>query len=276
MTRHIGLTIFMTLFCVGAHATPAAGIVRKILAQGVPVDALNRLIKFMDDFKGRSFSQDIYICAGAVDPNSVAPCEESKRIRSHKTVTLESPRKVVIVDYGIASTNLRFFLLDLKTGEVVKYLSSHGLGSGKSNFAFKFSNIKDSKQTSLGIYLTGDSYLGKYGRTLRMYGLQGSNDQAYNRDIVLHGAWYADEDFINSIDPLTGMKYGRLGLSWGCPAVPQAAIQGLIATLGNGSLVMHYYASLMDEAQSGDEVSDPGRKKFIVQQTDLEEAEDSL
>ncbi|MDG0816639.1 murein L,D-transpeptidase catalytic domain family protein [Bdellovibrio svalbardensis] len=243
----------LSLISLNASASPSPVIIQKIISQGVPEDALSRLLKFMDDFKGRSFIQDIYTCVGA-DPASVTPCEESKRIRSSKLVTLNEPQQVVIIDYGEPSTVFRFFLINLTTGAVTRFYSSHGVGSGKSNFASKFSNLKDSKQTSLGIYLTGETYSGRYGRTLRMYGLQGSNDQAYNRDIVLHGAWYVGDEFINSIDPLTGQKYGRLGLSWGCPAVSSSLIQKLITTLGYGSLIMHYYSSLMDEAMTGQEV----------------------
>lgn len=165
--------------------------------------------------------------------------------------------QVVIIDYGSPSTDFRFYLINLANGDVKKLYVSHGVGSGKSNFATRFSDIKDSRQTSLGIFMTGETYLGKYGKTQRLYGLQNSNAQAYNRDIVLHGAWYVDDKFINSIDPLTGEKYGRLGLSWGCPALPLNAIEKMISTLGYGGLVMHYRESLMDQAQSGQEVTAP-------------------
>ncbi|MNL80121.1 hypothetical protein D3C87_2068820 [compost metagenome] len=80
---------------------------------------------------------------------------------------------------------------------------------------------------------------------------------AYHRDIVMHGAWYAGEEFINTIDPKTGMKFGRLGLSWGCPAVPLSEIQTLITLLQNGGLIMHYHGLLMDAALSGAEVTAP-------------------
>lgn len=254
MTAKMTLLSFLLIaISYSAQAAPTNEVVQKILQQGVPADALDRMIRFMDDFKGRSFNQDTYICAGA-DPASVTPCEESKRTRSNKTITLGSPQQVAIIDYQAASTDFRFFLINLKNGEVLRNYSAHGVGSGKGNFAFKFSNIKDSKQTSLGIYFVGETYRGRYGSTLRMYGLQGANDQAYNRDIVLHSAWYVGDEFINSIDPKTGLKYGRLGVSWGCPAVSPSLIQKMIQSLGGGGLVMHYYGSLMDEAMSGKEV----------------------
>jgi hypothetical protein len=239
-----------------AQAAPSPYIMQRIISQGVPPDALLRLTTFMDNFREHSFIQSTYTCIDG-DPLSVKPCDEPKRIPSTKTVTVGSPQLVAIIDYGAPSTDYRFFLINLYNGDVIRFYSSHGLGSGKSNFATKFSNIKDSKQTSLGIYLGGEIYLGRYGKTLRMYGLQGANDQSYNRDIVLHGAWYVGDEFINSIDPKTGMKYGRLGLSWGCPAVSPSVIQGLIANLSNGGLIMHYHQLLMDEAMTGREVVAP-------------------
>ncbi|MFS4460694.1 murein L,D-transpeptidase catalytic domain family protein [Bdellovibrio sp. HCB2-146] len=246
---------FMLISILGlqAQALPSPDIVQRIVSQGVPEDALTRLLDFIYFYNGRSFYQEIYVCAGA-PLGSAKPCEESKRIPSFKFVTLRSPTNVVIINYGAPSTDYRFFLINLETGDVTRFYSSHGVGSGKSNFASRFSNIQDSRQTSLGIFMTGETYVGRYGQTLRMYGLQTSNDQAYKRDIVLHGAWYVGDKFINSIDPTTGLKYGRLGLSWGCPAVSTQYIQSLITTLGSGSLIMHYHNNLMESALTGGEV----------------------
>ncbi|MGE5084983.1 MAG: murein L,D-transpeptidase catalytic domain family protein [Bacillota bacterium] len=239
-----------------SQAAPTSAIYNKILSQGVPTNALNRMIKFLDESKGRSFQQDTYTCA-KFGPDSVKPCEESERTNSSRSVTVESPETVAIVDFSEPSTSRRFFLINLKTGEVITYLVSHGKGSGNSNYATKFSNIKDSRQTSLGFYLAGETYPGKYGKTLRLYGLQKSNDNAYHRDIVLHGAWYAQEDFINSKNPQTGEKFGRLGVSWGCPALAPEIAAKVIPQLKNGGVLLHYYGPLMEEAMSGKEVTAP-------------------
>lgn len=244
----------LVCFSGAAHAAPQSSISKKIIAQGVPADAVNRLSRFMYENRGRSFQQDTYTCDGK-DPASVRPCEENKRNRSSKYVTLNNPQYVVIIDYSAPSTNRRFFFIDLRSGEVKKYYTSHGIGSGEGNYAYRFSNTKDSRQTSLGIYLTGEIYTGSYGKTLRMYGLQRSNDQAYNRDIVLHGAWYVGEDFINMINKKTGQAYGRLGLSWGCPALSLSMAEKLIPLLKGGSVIYHYHSTLVDDAQSGKQVS---------------------
>lgn len=251
---HAVFASFLLLTSLNAAAAPSTEVVKKILSQGVPADALSRMVKFMNDFQGRTFNQDTYTCEGK-DPASIKPCEENKRSRANTTVTLTNPTYVAIVNFGLPSSQRRFFLINLQTGEVNKYYSSHGLGSGNSDVATKFSNTKDSKQTSLGMYLTGGIYQGHYGNTLRMYGLEKSNSEAYNRDIVLHGAWYVGEDFMNSINQKTGEKYGRIGVSWGCPAVSLSIAEKIIPILKGGSLVMHYHPTLMDEALSGNEVT---------------------
>ncbi|NUN04289.1 MAG: murein L,D-transpeptidase catalytic domain family protein [Bdellovibrio sp.] len=224
-------------------AAPSSAIVKKILAQGVPAEALTRMITFMDDNRGRTFNQDTYTCEGR-DPENVRPCEEHKRRRNSKTVTVNGATYVAIVDFGVPSSQRRFYFINLKTGAVQKYYAAHGQGSGKGEMATRFSNVKDSRQTSLGMYLTGETYSGGYGMTLRMYGLERSNDQAYNRDIVMHGAWYVSEDFMNSINRKTGQKYGRMGLSWGCPAVSLAIAERTIPYLKKGSLILHYHPSM--------------------------------
>lgn len=248
----IGLAI--SLVTVQAHSQAISKeAFAKIVKAGVSENALTRLSKFMYENKGRSFQQQTYSCEGKA-PESIAPCEEAKRSNSTQTVTLESPKNVAIVDFTLPSSQRRFFLINTQTGAVKKYYSSHGIGSGRGDVATAFSNKKDSRQTSLGIYLTGGTYYGKYGRTLRMYGLEASNDQAYNRDIVMHGAWYVGEDFMNSINPKTKEKFGRIGVSWGCPAVSMSIAELTIPVLKDGSLIMHYHASLQDASLSGREV----------------------
>ncbi|WP_413291224.1 murein L,D-transpeptidase catalytic domain family protein [Bdellovibrio sp. HCB337] len=254
--KFIMLSVLVSVFATATHAAPSQSVFDHIVKQGVPRDALERLVKFMDDFRGRTFNQETYTCDG-YSSESVKPCSESDRSNSTTRVTLENPEYVVIIDYGAPSTERRFFYINLRSGIVEKYYVSHGRGSGESNYATKFSNIKNSKQTSLGIYLTGETYDGKYGETLRMYGLQNSNDQAYNRDIVMHGAWYVSEDFINSTNPSTGRDFGRLGLSWGCPALSRTVAERLIPRLKNGSLIMHYHEPLMEASLSGREVKAP-------------------
>lgn len=140
---------------------------------------------------------------------------------------------LTIIDYSLPSTQPRLWVLDLKHGKVLFHeLVAHGSGSG-DNYATHFSNVKDSRQTSLGLFLTSGTYEGGNGYSLKLQGLdKGFNDLAEERHIVMHGAWYVSPEQIRS--------QGRLGRSWGCPAVSQQAAQPVIDTIKGGTFVFSY------------------------------------
>jgi hypothetical protein len=99
--------------------------------------------------------------------------------------------------------------------------------------AEKFSNKPGSNASSPGFYSTGETYMGKHGLSLALVGLEtGINDKARERAIVLHGADYVSDDFIR--------KYGRLGRSLGCPAVPVELSKDIIQTIKGGSCLFIY------------------------------------
>jgi hypothetical protein len=262
--RLLGLiaSLSLSVLSVSAHAAAISDEVQqKILAQGVPADALTRMSKFLAENEGRSFSQSVYTCKGKA-ADSIRPCDDSERTATTRDVKLESPETVGIIDFSLPSTDRRFYLINTKSGEVTRFYATHGVGTSKQNYASRFSNTKDSRQTSLGFYLGGGIYQGHYGNTMRMYGLQTSNDQGYNRDIVLHGAWYVSEDFMKSINQSTGQPYGRLGHSWGCPAVGLGVIDKIAGLLKNGGVLLHYHPRLMEEALKGKEIVDPEQPIF--------------
>ena len=110
---------------------------------------------------------------------------------------------------------------------------AHGQGTGE-NMARAFSNIDGSHQTSLGLFRTGDTYQGGNGYSMRMEGLEpGTNDKAMSRAIVMHGAPY--------VNVQTARKQGRLGRSWGCPAVRPEVARQVIDSLKNGQMIFSYY-----------------------------------
>lgn len=143
---------------------------------------------------------------------------------------------LTIIDYTLPSTQPRLWVLDLARGEVLFHeLVAHGAGTGE-NYATRFSNVKDSRQTSLGLFLTGGTYEGGNGYSLKLRGLdEGLNDRAEERHIVMHGAWYVSPEQIRS--------QGRLGRSWGCPALSQEIAATVIDTIKGGSFVYSYHAS---------------------------------
>lgn len=140
---------------------------------------------------------------------------------------------LTIVDLSQPSTHKRLYVVDLLQKKLLfNTYVAHGRNSGDL-VAKQFSNMQSSFQTSLGFYKTLNTYMGKHGLSLQLKGLEkGFNDNVYNRNIVLHGADYASEDFIR--------KTGRLGRSQGCPAVPYADSKGIIQAVKGGSCLFVY------------------------------------
>jgi hypothetical protein len=137
---------------------------------------------------------------------------------------------VTIVDFNKPSTEKRMWIVDLEKKKLLlNTWVAHGKGSG-DNTADAFSNNEESHQSSLGFYVTDDIYVGKHGRSLHLDGMDaGFNDKARERDIVLHGADYVNQ---NTIDQL-----GRLGRSFGCPAVSTEVVDQVINTIKNKNLL---------------------------------------
>ncbi len=143
-------------------------------------------------------------------------------------------QRLAVIDYSRPSTERRLWVFDLKkTALLYAEHVAHGRNSGE-NFANAFSNRESSHQSSLGLFATAETYNGGNGYSLRMDGLEpGVNDLARVRAIVMHGAPY--------VDPVMAQRQGRLGRSFGCPAVRPAVANSVIDTLKEGQLVFAYY-----------------------------------
>lgn len=141
---------------------------------------------------------------------------------------------LTIVDYSKPSSELRLWVLNLENNTVLFHdYVAHGKNSGW-NFAKKFSNQIDSFQSSLGLLLTSNPYMGRNGYSLRLIGLErGFNHNAASRNIVFHASQYVNKAYVDS--------NGRLGRSWGCFAVSSAIVRRLIDTIQGGTLVLSYY-----------------------------------
>jgi hypothetical protein len=147
-----------------------------------------------------------------------------------------NPRVLTVIDYSRPSTEPRLWVLDLVSRVVVQHeLVAHGQGSGE-NFATSFSNDEGSHKSSLGLFVTGDAYMGHNGYSLQLRGLDpGVNDHAFARDVVIHGAGYVSEAVARTL--------GRIGRSWGCPAVRPAIAQQLIVQIKGGTVLFAYGAA---------------------------------
>jgi hypothetical protein len=141
---------------------------------------------------------------------------------------------LTVIDYSRPSTEKRLWVFDLKTRALLyEELVAHGRGSGEK-VATSFSNVPESHQSSLGLFRTEDSYVGRNGYSLRLRGLDaGFNDRAYDRAIVMHGAPYVSDDFART--------QGRLGRSLGCPALREGIAREVIDTVKGSGLVFAYY-----------------------------------
>ena len=147
----------------------------------------------------------------------------SMRIPSHD--------RIAIVDFSMPSHRPRLYLAHLGRGEVETFLVSHGIGSdpGHTGLLHRFSNEVNSEATCEGAFLTGDYYVGKHGDSQRLHGLDPTNNNALDRAIVVHSAWYANADMI--------AKHGKLGRSQGCFAVGENELAKVFERLGPGRMI---------------------------------------
>ena len=159
---------------------------------------------------------------------------------------------LTVIDYSLPSSQPRLFVFNLATRKLLfRELVAHGKNSGGDR-ATHFSNSPGSLATSLGLFVTADTYVGSNGYSLRLRGLEeGINDMAWDRAIVMHGASYVSRAAIRAL--------GRLGRSWGCPAVRKEVARKIIDTLRGGSPVFAYYPEQRWLAQS----------KFVTQRSSV-------
>jgi len=192
------------LCAVNGFAAPSPALVQSLLKQapGLHADALK----------------------GALE--SAEKAAKKGLIKNHELLT--------VIDYSIRSSEPRLFVFDLRHEKLLfRELCAHGKTSG-GDIAQFFSNEPGSEATSLGLYVTGTTYIGHNGYSLKLRGLDpGKNDMAEERAIVLHGAYYVSREAIKVL--------GRLGRSWGCPAVRAEIAHKLIDTIRGGTAIFAYY-----------------------------------
>lgn len=145
-----------------------------------------------------------------------------------------APQRLAVIDYARASTRVRLWVFDLATRRLLHAERvAHGRGSGE-DLPTRFSNDPGSHSSSLGLFRTAETYVGHNGYSLRMDGLEaGINDRARERAIVMHGADYVSAASVRAL--------GRLGRSWGCPALAREVARGVIDDLKDGQYLFVYY-----------------------------------
>jgi hypothetical protein len=182
---------------------------------------------------GAGLLERLSAAAPDADPKVLALALQA-RTCAMATQGASSASRLAVIDYSRPSTETRLWVFDLQRKALLfAEHVAHGRGSGE-NLAQTFSNREGSHQSSLGLFRTAETYQGGNGYSMRMDGLEpGVNDAARDRLIVMHGAPY--------VDPLAALKQGRLGRSFGCPAVRPQVARELIDTLKQGQLLFAYY-----------------------------------
>lgn len=216
-----------------------AGGVYDIKVNGVPL-----FKKFVDAGVPRPAVRRLFDYINSNQNKTVKVKSKNKSGLGYKEIKLRQDVAAVI-DYSIPSDQRRLYVMHFKTGLVSKHHIAHGKGSGV-RYATTFSNINNSKMTSLGLYVTGSKYTGSHGAALKLHGVDKTNDNAALRDIVMHGAKYVSQDFVN--------RTGRLGRSWGCPAISESLMKKMINYLQDGGLVYAYHKDLPNMIAKGNKV----------------------
>lgn len=153
--------------------------------------------------------------------------KESGKLNSSKHI-------LSIADYSLSANKKRLWVIDLDHNKILFHtLVAHGQGTGEE-FAENFSNNENSHQSSIGFFITQDTYMGDNGYSLKLQGLDANfNNNAYDRAIVIHGADYVSDAFIRNNQ--------RLGRSWGCPAVPRNLATPIIDKIKGETCFFAYF-----------------------------------
>jgi hypothetical protein len=171
------------------------------------------------------------VAAAPASPLGIDPAlyqRAKAALDSHRIAARDS---MGIVDFSLASRDPRFHLINLASGQIESFRVAHGRGSDPdhSGFVEMFSNRPGSEATSNGTYTTGDYYHGKYGLSMKVHGLDWTNNNAENRAIVVHNAWYAEPEMIDI--------HGKLGRSEGCFAFSRSDQWKVMSKLAGGRMI---------------------------------------
>ena len=167
---------------------------------------------------------------GYAGPSPLLLARAKAALATHKS-RIHNHDLLAIADFSKPSRDPRFYVVDLRNGHATPYLVAHGKGSDPSHSGWvqNFSNVHGSEATSAGSYLVGETYIGQYGESRRLIGLDAENDQAEARAIVIHPAWYVNQTMIHD--------QGKIGRSQGCFAFAKEDINVILERVAPGCLL---------------------------------------
>ena len=186
--------------------------------------------------QSQTLAERLSLAAPDADPDVLALAVQAQQCAT-ASGTVEPVERLAVIDYSRPSTEPRLWVFSLADASLLFHEHvAHGKNSG-ANLATQFSNVEGSLQTSLGLFRTAETYIGGHGYSLRMDGLEpGVNDHARERLLVIHGADY--------VDPAQAQRQGRLGRSFGCPAVRSGIVREVVDSLKGGQLLFAYYPEM--------------------------------
>jgi hypothetical protein len=157
--------------------------------------------------------------------------QQAKAALARHGTLIRRQDRIAIADFAASSSYPRFHVVNLIDGAVTSMLVAHGSGSDPDHTGYlqRFSNLDGSNASCEGAFLTSDYYVGKHGRSQRLIGLDPTNDNALARAIVVHGAWYSNQEMLAT--------HGKLGRSQGCFAVGENQLSTLFDVLGEGRMI---------------------------------------
>ncbi|RPD99862.1 hypothetical protein EGM88_00925 [Aureibaculum marinum] len=214
--------IFILIFPVYAWEIPTSNINN---SEKTPSTRNSTFISYTEDIYNKIGDNNLDFDAFKYALKGYIQLKNKEKLNNSKYLTL--------IDMSVSANSERFYIINMETQTIEhKSVVAHGKKSGLE-YAKKFSNKVNSHQTSIGFYKTAETYYGKHGLSLRLDGLEYSNDKARERAVVIHAADYANPDFIKA--------NGRLGRSWGCPSLPYKDYSTIIDKIKNGSCLFIYY-----------------------------------
>ena len=157
---------------------------------------------------------------------------------------LSDENHLTLIDFSLPSNEERFFVIDLKAKKILyQSIIAHGKNSG-GLYANKFSNKSESRMSSVGFFITGKIYNGKYDYSMKLHGKESTNNNVFDRGVVVHSADYATEEFLKSNGNI-------LGRSYGCPALPHKNYKEIVTTISDGSCFYIYHPNQKYSRDSG-------------------------
>ncbi|PIQ43287.1 MAG: hypothetical protein COV52_08425 [Gammaproteobacteria bacterium CG11_big_fil_rev_8_21_14_0_20_46_22] len=176
--------------------------------------------------------QQILRANPSMDPKAL---DTAIRAYSNLRVQGKDPQQMLtLIDYNDPSFKKRLWVIDMKNAKVeYNTYVAQGKGTGLI-YAKHFSDKAGTDASSLGVYLTGNTYEGEHGYSMRLHGLdKGFNDNAYKRAVVMHSAWYVGQKFVKA--------HGYTGRSWGCTALSQRMEPKVVKAIEDGTVLVGYY-----------------------------------